>query len=101
MFHFYVHFTTAFDIARSRKYKLQQQINSEIEMGAQQIPELRVWFREEQLQKIQCSRDASLLRLWLRNVRAGRKRDLLRRGSDREIGRMQAIMQSFLQGNTT
>ena len=73
--------------------KVQDQINE----GHGGIVELEPFFTENEISKVLPIKDIGYARTWLRNIRAVRRRDILRRGTQDELGRMRAVMRAFLR----
>ncbi len=77
--------------------RLKVSINLEVDKGDRGIPELVMWFTESELEKVSPVRDQTYAQAWLRNVRAGRRRDVIRKGSASEVRRMQALLRNYFR----
>ncbi len=77
--------------------QLMQDVQEQITQGHNEIEELVRLFNPDEIDKISSnSRDVPYIRGWLRNVRAARHRDNLRRGTRGEMDQMRAVMRVFL-----
>ncbi len=79
---------------------LRAQVQTQVDLGPQDIPELQQWFAERELDSLQATRELAYLRMWLRHVKAARRLGETRRGSDREMASMRALMRAFCQMGT-
>jgi hypothetical protein len=76
--------------------QLHQEVQEQISQGHGDIHDLLQFFHPHELEKVNTMRDPIYVRAWLRNVKAGRRRDTLRRGTNEELRRMRAVMRAFL-----
>ena len=76
--------------------KLLQEVQEQITQGHHEIDELVRFFDPDEIDRITSLRDLPYVRAWLRNVRAARRRDLLRRGTRGEMDQIRAVMRAFL-----
>ena len=76
--------------------QLFQEVQEQITQGHNEIDELVRFFNPEETDRVTSLRDLPYIRAWLRNVRAARRRDLLRRGTRGELDQMRAVMRAFL-----
>jgi hypothetical protein len=77
--------------------QLRAEVHAQVAQGYDNVPELELMFGPLEIDQVLSCRDVPYVRVWLRNVRAGRRRDLLRRGSRGEMAQMRAVMRAFLQ----
>jgi hypothetical protein len=78
---------------------LRVEVQEQIEQGHGEVQVLVNLFRVSEIERVTSFRDVQYVRAWLRNVRAGRRRDLLRRGTRGEMDQMRSVMRAFLQNN--
>ena len=77
--------------------QLQLEVQEQLHQGHGEIAELTHLFGTGEIDKITSLRDVQYIRAWLRNVRAARRRDIIRRGTRGEMDQMRAVMRAFLQ----
>jgi hypothetical protein len=77
--------------------ELQGIIQEQLTEGGQGINELESWFTTEEIAKVVPIRDVPYAKMWLRSVRAARRRHQIRYSTRSELDRMRAVMRTFLE----
>jgi hypothetical protein len=77
--------------------RLRLEVQDQVHQGHNNFPDLVHLFSESEIETITSLKDVQYVRAWLRNVRAGRRRGLLRQGTRGEMDQMRAVMRAFLQ----